>query len=375
MASTSGSNNTNIDDSDYWQPLYLSTIAGLSTCIGAAVVFCQPQQQQHNDETTNGRPNPKKIRIVPPHTMAFSLALAGSVMVTVSVVSILPEVLMDDDYSDDGADGTDGTDGTSYKMIPIFSLDMFYRILFFALGSGLYFGLSKLLNVPEPEEVLDNVLLGGTSSGNSNHEHDYEHGQELIPLTTNIMNNKNDSFEQKDTNDNINNSSNSNSNSNNNGVPRSPLRERKNTKQTTATTSQIIGLPLLQSSPGDNNGKRKVGMSHCHPSSSSSKKDIEFPLPLSLPLSSASSSSVSASASASASSSSSSPPSLSFRSWTTGEDLGSNEKKKAWRVAVLLFVSLLVHNFPEGLAVAASALESTKLGTCNVMQFICRYEY
>jgi ZIP family zinc transporter len=29
---------------------------------------------------------------------------------------------------------------------------------------------------------------------------------------------------------------------------------------------------------------------------------------------------------------------------------------------MLLFISLLIHNFPEGLAVAASAMESTKLG-------------
>merc|ERR1711957_44757 len=31
-------------------------------------------------------------------------------------------------------------------------------------------------------------------------------------------------------------------------------------------------------------------------------------------------------------------------------------------VAMLMFISLLVHNFPEGLAVAVSALESEKLG-------------
>ena len=30
-------------------------------------------------------------------------------------------------------------------------------------------------------------------------------------------------------------------------------------------------------------------------------------------------------------------------------DLESNKQKKAWRTAVLMFVSLLVDNFPEGL--------------------------
>ena len=51
-----------------------------------------------------------------------------------------------------------------------------------------------------------------------------------------------------------------------------------------------------------------------------------------------------------------------IRSWAKGTDIVTNEQRKAWRVAMLMFVSLLVHNFPEGLAVAASALESQKLG-------------
>jgi len=55
-------------------------------------------------------------------------------------------------------------------------------------------------------------------------------------------------------------------------------------------------------------------------------------------------------------------PFTNFSTWSTGGDLKSKEQRKAWRVAMLLFVSLLVHNFPEGLAVAASALESPSLG-------------
>ena len=35
--------------------------------------------------------------------------------------------------------------------------------------------------------------------------------------------------------------------------------------------------------------------------------------------------------------------------WERGGDLESNEQKKAWRVAMLMVISLLVHNFPEGL--------------------------
>ena len=54
--------------------------------------------------------------------------------------------------------------------------------------------------------------------------------------------------------------------------------------------------------------------------------------------------------------------SSSFSEWSSGADLESSEQRRAWRVAMLLFISLLIHNFPEGLAVAASAMESTKLG-------------
>lgn len=49
-------------------------------------------------------------------------------------------------------------------------------------------------------------------------------------------------------------------------------------------------------------------------------------------------------------------------SFSSGHDLESKDQQRAWRVAMLLFVSLIIHNFPEGLAVAASALESQKLG-------------
>jgi len=52
----------------------------------------------------------------------------------------------------------------------------------------------------------------------------------------------------------------------------------------------------------------------------------------------------------------------SMRVFSKGSDLGSAEARRANRVAMLLFFSLLIHNFPEGLAVAASALESDQLG-------------
>jgi zinc transporter ZupT len=60
----------------YYLPLLLSTLAGASTCFGAALVFCF---------------SPQSIaRFLP-----FSLSLAGSVMITVSVVSVGPECAKD----------------------------------------------------------------------------------------------------------------------------------------------------------------------------------------------------------------------------------------------------------------------------------------
>lgn len=283
------------------QPLYLSTIAGLSTCLGAAVVFCQPKDEHSNNKN------------VSPHTMAFSLALAGSVMVTVVVVSILPEVLMEDDKENNSYD-KDGNDYMSYKMINIFSMSMFYRIFFFGLGSALYFGLSSIFNVPEPEEMLDIVLLGDNQHllssqscedvENSNNNH-------------NEMSNKSDMVELL---------SSSPSTINDDLKENSPLRERK---------GQTYIKPLsnyCKESPGDNNGKIKSispNSNHNNNITTTTHEKVH----------------------------------TSMREWTTGNDLSTVEQKKAWRVAVLLFVSLLVHNFPEGLAVAASALESTKLGT------------
>ena len=95
-----------VTDADVgWTPLLLSTIAGMSTCVGALIVFCHPiDDEEHNitdnnesDNLVGGGGN-KKFRIrgkrrVSPSTMAFSLALAGSVMITVSVVSLGPECL------------------------------------------------------------------------------------------------------------------------------------------------------------------------------------------------------------------------------------------------------------------------------------------
>lgn len=251
-------------DPDFWQPFYLSSIAGASTCVGAAVVFLFPPSKHDNS------------REVPPGMMSFSLALAGSVMVTVSLISILPECLME-------------TSEDALKLIPITSWKMLSRVTFLCLGGALYFALSHFL-VAEPEELLQsesfrNALVGKIES---------QIGEENASVLS-FKNCETESFlggEEPSTD--------------------TPVRGRK----ISIEMSKLSG----QNSP-TNNGKCKSILSPNSPSRSHI-----------------------------------------LSSWTSGKDLQSEEKRKAWRVAMLLFISLLVHNFPEGLAVAASAMESQSLG-------------
>lgn len=110
----------NVDSS--LTPLYLSTVAGMSTCLGAAIVFLFPKNRDTG------------LREVGPGIMGFSLALAGSVMITVSAVSIVPECL----------------DG-----VPLVSALFLQRAASFGLGWMMYSALSAAF--PEPEHVLGNA--------------------------------------------------------------------------------------------------------------------------------------------------------------------------------------------------------------------------
>ena len=254
--------------SSQWQPLYLSCVAGASTCIGAAVVFLQPV----NDENK---------RNVPPGMLAFSLALAGSVMVTVSLISIIPECLQDDSI-DDG----------KFHMIPFFHITMAWRVFFFLLGAALYFALSWFMHVPEPEDLLNSenlkLLIGGGKDSDKDVELNNFYQSEIRPLTVDI------------------------NNTNTSNLHSSSLSKTK-------MRPALSGSRSISSSP-DNS-----------PTKSNNDRRIDT-----------------------------TPTGL--RAWSTGKDLQNKDQRKAWRVAMLLFVSLLVHNFPEGLAVAASALESQSLG-------------
>jgi len=293
-----------IDADAGWMPLYLSTVAGMSTALGAGVVFLHPKTY---DE---GSKYPR--RNVSPGTMCFSLALAGSVMVTVSVISIGPECLSD-------------PSGEGRWMSP-WSWPFAYRATSFGLGWTLYVLLSKCA-FPEPEEIIEASLMadggaaatfpenakgspkknaggGISSSDGAGSGRDVEIGG-ASPSST----------------------------------PPSQCSERVTTVPSTETSR---GRP----SPVQSRRTRRADSSLSAASEAKSESGAAHSAPLldqednkkekAPSLTSGATSSVLASM-------------QSFSSFASGDDLGTRDQRRAWRVSMLLFVSLLCHNFPEGL--------------------------
>ena len=313
-----------IDADEGWTPLYLSTIAGMSTCFGALIVFCHPidneDEEGNIEETTNlvGDNNSNGLRKrfsgkrkVGPSTMAFSLALAGSVMVTVSVVSIGPECLAASSMAHNTL--THDELETEYNffifgltLMPIYSWDFFHRMLSFGAGCLLYFLMSKYA-FPEPEEILATHLEGAsanrrTSSGTV--ALDKISDDENEQLNNSHMNKK------KET-------SSPDKNTNNSSLQRRGANNDDEDIELATTTTT-------------NGGLKRKGVFRRPPT----ERTIN-------PFASCMSS---------------------LQTFSRGSDLATSEARRANRVAMLLFFSLLIHNFPEGLAVAASALESQELG-------------
>lgn len=106
---------------EYSSALILSFLAGMSTCLGAGVAFCC-------DRRIGGRHN----------QLAFALSLAGSVMITVSITSILPEAFSND----------------KHKLLSPTTLEFWQRCLAFVTGCALYMLLSKYVFPPEPQEFV-----------------------------------------------------------------------------------------------------------------------------------------------------------------------------------------------------------------------------
>jgi ZIP family zinc transporter len=212
--------------------------------LGAAVVFVRRQTPL------------RKVHL------AGALSMAGSVMMTVSVTSLLPEALTGEDTA---------------SWLPLDSTAMGQRLLSVSAGSLLYYALSKCA-FPEPD-----VILGW------NEESSAADDTEQVAL-----------LEQR--------------------TSKQPTSLRiRSQVSLTSRDEGVEGLPAPLSPRATEKATEK---------------------------------------SASAGTTSTSWWSV----YSSGQDLASDDARRAWRVTWLLFVSLAVHNFPEGLAVAASNLHSPHLG-------------
>ncbi|GAX20570.1 hypothetical protein FisN_3Hh580 [Fistulifera solaris] len=234
-------------------PLLLSCLAGGSTCLGAAVVFC--------------------CHTVSSSQLAFALSLAGSVMMTVSFCSILPECFRVENDEDE-------LSSMSSQYLSITNILFWQRCFGLALGALSYFCLAKCA-FPEPNEIM----FGS--------EHDDSCDNELELFDNNQQ--------EQDI----------------------EIRNTQSQEKELLLSTQIIARTPQQRLT-----------SSLQPQSSSTEDTILY-------------------------NKQSKPLTASF--WH-GTDLTHAHAQRAWRVALLLFLSLLVHNFPEGLAVAASTLHSPQLG-------------
>ena len=308
-----------IDADAGWTPLLLSTIAGMSTCLGALIVFCHPIDDEGENENNNNNNNEseqlvgskkKRFRMkgkrkVSPSTMAFSLALAGSVMITVSVVSLGPECLAASSMPQN--EGMADAENTFFifgiTLMPIFSMTFLHRLISFGAGCLIYFLMSKFA-FPETEEILEtntDLLLSPAMSSS-------------LSLKSSDSDSSNDGEEDIEL---------SSMNVNNNTILPTP--DKVDDMNSLQRRSAAYNKHSSTSSDDKNSPSRKKGITRRSPMDRI--KCCKW-----------------------------------FRSLTAGSDLESSEARRANRVAMLLFFSLLLHNFPEGLAVAASALESDQLG-------------
>jgi zinc transporter, ZIP family len=289
MNRTSGTDGSPISVSEDWTvPLLLSSLAGLSTCIGAAVAFCL-EERPHGDRR-------RKPTVGHSH-MAFALTLAGSVMITVSVASILPEsFLLDDDI----------------HYLPIGSADFWQRCLAFAFGCGLYVFLSKSIF---PEEILQLSL---------NEEDQMENGKSMLLGSLHRKRGSEDDLLllliDEDELD----------------VASIPLLKSAisngSSKSSTFQRKKTLGSSFDEQVDELNDPKPNERCSN-----HSRVKEVGEPSAVSF-----------------------------LTKYTRGMDL-DDEARRKWRVTMLLFISLAVHNFPEGLAVAASAMHSSRLGVTTTI--------
>lgn len=270
-------------------PLLMSLFAGLSTCLGATVVFCARTSNDNNKQQSPALSH---------NHMAFALSLAGSVMCTVSVASILPESFQD------RTPGLGNDD--SYHVLPFGSKEFGQRCLSFIVGCLLYLLLSKCA-FPEPDDIL------GFEQQTESDEVVGLVVHSEIPLSSSTHSQRKEKsstfVQRKKTNTTV------------YQIRREDSVNDSEQQETSAPPDELSSTSshLATASGG--------GESSFAKNQKDSRKSKRLPL----------------------------------LSWS-GSDLSTPEARRAWRVAMLLFVSLAVHNFPEGLAVVASALHSQSLG-------------
>jgi len=119
-------------------PILMSFLAGAATSVGASIVFCAARNGGGGKrESANGKQQQQQQSPLSDAHMSFSLALATSVMLTVSFYSLLPESFTDE----------------SSEYLPVRSRLFWERSSYFAIGVTLYWVLSKFA-FPEPDAIL-----------------------------------------------------------------------------------------------------------------------------------------------------------------------------------------------------------------------------
>lgn len=264
-----------------FMPILLSLLAGLSTSLGAAIVFLVERPKKGMD----------KNRRLGHREMSFSLSLAAAVMITVSLASILPECLTREDNG---------------KWLDIGSSEILYRVAFFASGCIFFVVLSKLA-FPEPEHYYNDMIQGLNDQGKVESKIRQDTGEEMLQ-DSKVLDDDDDSRS---------------------GILRPNMKGQPN-----LATQRKRACSVNQS------GSREEENCHNELEIHTDVESIEL---------------------------------LDFRDKVnccrlcsrfnvSGADLKSEEARRAWRVTLLLFVSLAVHNFPEGLALAVSTMYNIKLG-------------
>lgn len=274
-----------------WTPLILSTLAGLSTSLGASIAFFSSKERPMSDEA-----------------LAFSLALAGSVMVTVSAVSLIPESLLEQ---------------STHEFLAMDTMDFWKRVGGFLVGCAFYWMLSKAF--PEPDtilnleseptdELLTEMEMDESSAYATSLSGTPPEGQPLIR---------------------------------DRGIE-DDMEQAASAKVITPSQSAQRQKPSLWNSshPRSDSVRIRSFRESQSPSSQSDMNDDAEVSHEALWLSDEKKESTA----------------LSWRSFSQGQDLTTTQSRRSWRVAMLLFVSLVVHNFPEGIAVGATAMHSPSLG-------------